>query len=137
MNRDFNIFKLLISALLILLGLLATENLKACEGLDGVSLFGENENLVHLSDYKYEGIASNNEKIFHEIFSKKNNYLDFAKCRNALQVFVIKSKNSNTVYNALVTYEDSCDGGSTQGVLLDQGMKKILGIIHDNEISCL
>lgn len=123
-------------ALIIFCGLLVPKILNACGGLDGVSLFGDDANLVHLSDYKYEGIASTNEKAFKDFFSKNNN-LDFAQCRNALQVFVIKTKNSNSIYNALVTYEDDCDGGSTQGVLLDQGLKKILGTIHDSEISCL
>lgn len=124
------------NALIILCGLLVTKNLNACGGLDGVSLFGDHQDLIHLSDYKYQGVASSDEKAFKDIFSKNNN-LNFAQCRNALQVFVIKSKNSSSIFNALVTYDDDCDGGSTQGVLLDQGMKKILGTIHDSEISCL
>lgn len=133
MKADFNIFRLLISALIILFGLLATENLKACEELDQSTLFGDD--VVRLLDYKYQGIASVSEKAFQELFAIHK--LDFSLCRNALRVFVIKSKTSNIIYNALVTYEDDCDGGTTNGVILDQGMKKTIAIIHDSEISCL
>lgn len=104
----------------------------ACPELDGVDLAdGE-------GPWIYEEQGSSPITLSKEEFAKIPNFhIDsYEDCKDALRVEEIRVKASGKIYMALLTYEDSCDGGNSYGALFSEDMSTMLGDIGDSFISC-
>lgn len=123
---------------LILMGpfLLGTLKASACADLDGLSLFGESAHFILDSGHQYTGPETKNKRKFEAIAVFKNKSLSFEKCRDSIWIFEIISLKTKIHYKALISYEDNCDGGNSQGVLFDQSFSRVQGSIQDTEINC-
>jgi len=129
-------FKAIMTVNLMSPYLLGTLKASACTDIDGLSLFGESARFSIDSGYKYTGPETKSKRKFESNTIFKNKSLSFEKCRDSIWVFEIISLKTQIHYKALVTYDDGCDGGNSQGVLLDQSFSQVKGSIEDTEINC-
>ena len=118
---------------LFLLSLLITGSVFACPELEGVDLAdGDNRPaLTEISEVPYRP----NFWQFVEIpgFSPDQ----YEACKDAFVVRTYRSDVSGKVYSAILSVEDSCDGGNSYGGLYTEDLGLVLGSISDSFISCL
>ena len=65
---------------------------------------------------------------------KFSSELPYSQCKDAMVWRKLRAKNSTKVYTALISVEDTCDGGNSTGVLYFN--QTIVGTIEDSIIYC-
>ncbi|MBL6990494.1 MAG: hypothetical protein ISR65_11980 [Bacteriovoracaceae bacterium] len=60
---------------------------------------------------------------------------DYEECKSSLTELYFSSPETMVTYRALNTFEDSCDGGNSYGVIYDPN-ETIVGYIKDSDFYC-
>ena len=61
----------------------------------------------------------------------------FANCRGNLRLKKLYHLQKKVTAHVIVSVDDACDGGNSQGALLSQDQSQVIGDIGDSQISCL
>lgn len=111
--------------------LLASINVYACPSIHGTSINPNDE------DSRLIAVSYTKLKLKKDFFTGNPVFKEhmFEDCKNATSLVHLIDKHDGTNYFAIATYEDSCDGGNTLGVLLNT-QKNIIAEIGDSEITC-
>lgn len=72
------------------------------------------------------------------LFSQFESLGDFEidRCKDAIKEVVVQDTDGSRL-RLLYTIEDSCDGGNSYGVILDDKTLAPVALIHDSDVSCI
>lgn len=86
----------------------------------------------------YTVVSENNVKFPGYLFSKFPSLEDFdyENCQDAVKEVVVMDTTKKR-FNLIFTSEDSCDGGNSYGLILDNKTLAPIATINDSDISCL
>lgn len=61
---------------------------------------------------------------------------DYESCKDAVQEVVVQAQDGSRL-RLIYTVEDSCDGGNSYGIILNDKDLAPVALIHDSDVSCL
>lgn len=61
---------------------------------------------------------------------------DYDSCKDAVKETIVKGADGSRL-RLIYTIEDSCDGGNSYGMVIDDKTLAPVALIHDSDISCL